>query len=369
MPDSKAEIAGADAPPLISIVIPVYNEEEALARLNDKLMSCLQALPAFRFEVVCVDDGSRDGSLAGLIALAKADPRFVIVELSRNFGKEAALTAGIDAATGDAVIPMDADLQDPPELIAAMLQEWQTGAEVVVARRADRSSDSLAKRKTAEFFYKIHNLIADVSIPENAGDFRLMDRVVVEALKQMPERQRFMKGLFAWVGYKTVTLDYVRRVRVRGDSKFSSWRLWNLAIEGLTSFSTAPLRIWSYLGVLGAIVSFVYGSMIIIRTLVLGSDVPGYPSLLVAILFFGSLQLISIGVLGEYIGRIYLETKKRPIYLVRRTHGAATQTQAMQMSGGQQVADNRQRVNLPPADDGATSTSADSADSDPETWS
>jgi glycosyltransferase involved in cell wall biosynthesis len=322
MPDLSTSKHPNSVPKLVSLVIPFFNEEVALARLYDKLMSCLAALPDYRFEIVCVDDGSSDNTLAGLLALRLQDARFHVLELSRNFGKEAALTAGIDAATGDAVIPMDADLQDPPELIDAMLAEWSAGAEVVVARRADRSADSLAKRKTAEFFYRIHNLIADMPIPDNVGDFRLMDRIVVDALKQLPERQRFMKGLFAWVGFKTVTLDYSRRVRVRGDSKFSSWRLWNLAIEGLTSFSTAPLRIWSYIGALGAIASFIYGSLIIIRTLVLGADVPGYPSLLVAILFFGSLQLISIGVLGEYIGRIYLETKRRPIYLLRRHYGA-----------------------------------------------
>lgn len=322
MPDLSAAKLPDSGLKLVSLVIPFFNEEVALARLHDKLISCLAALPDYRFEIVCVDDGSSDNTLAGLLALRQQDARFQVLELSRNFGKEAALTAGIDAATGDAVIPMDADLQDPPELIQAMLTEWLAGAEVVVARRADRSTDSLTKRKTAEFFYKIHNLIADMPIPDNVGDFRLMDRMVVDALKQLPERQRFMKGLFAWVGFKTVTLDYSRRVRVRGDSKFSSWRLWNLAIEGLTSFSTAPLRIWSYIGALGAFASFIYGSLIIIRTLVLGADVPGYPSLLVAILFFGSLQLISIGVLGEYIGRIYLETKRRPIYLLRRHYGA-----------------------------------------------
>jgi glycosyltransferase involved in cell wall biosynthesis len=274
------------------------------------------------FEVVCIDDGSRDDTLEKLISIAEKDPRFHIIELSRNFGKEAALTAGVDAATGDAVIPIDADLQDPPELILEMIKEWSKGAEVVLARRVDRSSDSFLKRKTAEFFYRFHNSLSTIQIPENVGDFRLMDRVVVDALKQLPEQHRFMKGLFAWVGFKTITLDYARPPRVAGITKFSGWKLWNFALEGLTSFSAAPLKFWSYMGGVGAFATFIYALFIISRTLILGVDIPGYASLLVAVLFFGSLQLISVGMLGEYIGRIYMETKRRPLYLIRKRYGA-----------------------------------------------
>lgn len=307
--------------PLVSIVCPFYNEGAGVDLFAAALNSVFLANDSFDFEVVCVDDGSRDDTLTRLVALSSKDSRWRVIELSRNFGKEAALTAGLDYARGDAVIPMDADLQDPPELVSQLLASWRSGAEVVLARRTDRTSDSLLKRKTAGAFYRIHNSISDLKIPENVGDFRLMDRQVVSALRALPERQRFMKGLFAWVGFKTVTIDYARPERASGDSKFSGWKLWNFALEGITSFSTAPLRIWSYLGLAGALITFAYGAFIILRTLVSGVDVPGYASLLASILFFGSLQLIGLGVLGEYIGRIYLESKQRPPYVIRKTYG------------------------------------------------
>ena len=269
-----------------------------------------------------MDDGSTDSTLSELIELTKKDTRFHILEFSRNFGKEAALSAGIDFANGDAVIPIDADLQDPPELIIKMVQLWKDGAEVVLAKRVDRSTDSFMKRKTASLFYKLHNkLSTSMRIPENVGDFRLMDRVVVDALKQLPERQRFMKGLFAWVGFKSVTVEYSRSSRSAGETKFSGWRLWNFALEGITSFSLVPLKIWTYFGLFGAFLAFLYASFIIVRTLIFGIVLPGYASLLVVVLFFGSLQLISIGILGEYIGRIYFETKNRPLYIVRKRYG------------------------------------------------
>jgi polyisoprenyl-phosphate glycosyltransferase len=306
---------------LVSIVVPFHDEADSVAAFYRELVAALDALPAHRFEVICVDDGSRDETLARLLELVERDARFRVLELSRNFGKEAALTAGIDAARGQALIPMDADLQDPPELIARLIEEWQRGAEVVLARRTDRSADSFLKRKTAQLFYRIHNRLSSVQLPENVGDFRLVDRVAVEALKALPERQRFMKGLFAWIGFKTAAVDYARGVRAAGSSKFSGWRLWNFALEGITSFSTAPLRIWTYIGAFGALLTFAYALFIILRTLVLGIDVPGYASLLVAVLFIGSLQLLSVGLLGEYIGRVYLETKQRPVYVVRRRFG------------------------------------------------
>ncbi len=306
---------------LVSIVAPFYNEAEGVDHFCATLLPVLDAIPDTAWEIICIDDGSTDTTLAQLIAIATRDPKFRVIELSRNFGKEAALTAGIDAATGDAVIPIDADLQDPPHLIAQMLDAWDRGAEVVLARRIDRTSDGLMKRKTAAWFYRLHNRLSKTQIPENVGDFRLMDRCVVEALKRLPERQRFMKGLFAWVGFRTVTLDYTRAPRAAGRSKFSGFSLWNFAMEGFTSFSTAPLKIWTYLGALGALASLVYALVIIGQTIINGRQVPGYASLFVAVLFFGSVQLISIGLLGEYIGRIYLETKQRPAYLVRKVYG------------------------------------------------
>jgi glycosyltransferase involved in cell wall biosynthesis len=302
----------------ISIVAPFFNEGEGVRLYCEAIAKAVEPMPQYRFEFVCVDDGSVDETLATLIAQCKLDPRLVVVELSRNFGKEAALTAGIDAATGDAVIPIDADLQDPPSLIPVLIDEWRGGAEVVVARRTDRSTDSYLKRTTASLFYKVNNGLSTVHIPENVGDFRLMDRKVVEALKRLPERQRFMKGLFAWIGFRTVTVDYVREPRAAGETKFSGWRLWNLALESITSFSTAPLKVWTYLGLLGATAALAYAAYVIVRTVVYGIDVPGYASLLVLILLFGSLQLISVGLLGEYIGRIYIESKQRPTYIVRQ---------------------------------------------------
>ena len=301
----------------ISIVVPFYDEEAAIAGFEAELGAALAALPDCDFEVVCVDDGSRDATLERLQAVAARDPRYVVVALSRNFGKEAALTAGIDHASGDAVVPMDADLQDPPELLARLIAEWRAGAEVVVAKRVDRSTDRYLKRTVAALFYRIHNRLSDIKLPENVGDFRLMDRTVVDALRRLPERQRFMKGLFAWVGFKTCSVEYRRPARAAGQSRFTGLRLWNFALDGITSFSTLPLRIWSYIGLIGALVSFSYGAYILLRTLVFGVDVPGYASLLAATLFVGSVQLLSIGILGEYIGRIYIESKQRPTYIVR----------------------------------------------------
>ena len=308
--------------PLVSIVTPFYDEGEGVKHFYQVMAQTMGNLTDFDFEIICVDDGSRDNTLEQLIAISKIDPRVSVLEFSRNFGKEAAMTAGIDATTGDCVIPIDADLQDPPALIAEMIQKWQEGAEVVLAKRIDRSSDSYAKRTTAVMFYRLHNALSHLQIPENVGDYRLMDRVVVDALKQLPERQRFMKGLFAWVGFKTVTIEYSRDARLVGETKFSGWKLWNFAIEGITSFSLMPLKIWIYVGLAGALFAFLYATFIIIRTLIFGIDLPGYASLLVVTLFFGSLQLISLGVIGEYIGRIYFESKQRPLYLIRKKYSS-----------------------------------------------
>jgi len=306
---------------VVTIVCPFYNEGLGVAAFYDAMITEMAILTEYDFEVVCVDDGSKDCTLASLIALSEQDSRFRVVELTRNFGKEAALTAGLDASHGDAVIPIDADLQDPPSLIGRLIRAWEeSGADVVLARRSDRGNDSVAKRLSAAAFYDIHNWVSHIKIPANVGDCRLMTRPVVEALKLLPEKQRFMKGLFAWVGFKSVTIDYMREQRFAGSSKFSGWRLWNFALEGITSFSSWPLRVWTYIGLVGALTSFSYGFFIVLRTLLGGVDVPGYASLVVLILFFGSLQLIGLGVLGEYIGRIYMESKRRPAYLVRQVY-------------------------------------------------
>lgn len=302
----------------ISLIIPFFNEENTVAVFFATLIPVVNSVLQYDFEFICIDDGSTDATLDRLLAIK--DPRIKIIQFSRNFKKEAALTAGIDYCSGDAVIPLDSDLQDPPELILEMLKKWEEGFEVVLAKRIDRSTDSFIKRNSAKIFYKIHNCLADDKIPENVGDFRLMDRAAVEALKKLPERQRFMKGLFAWVGFKTAVVEYKRELRVSGYTKWNKWKLWNFALEGITSFSTIPLRVWTYLGLSFAILAIVYGMWIMLRMLWQGVDVPGYASLLTAILFIGGIQLIGIGVLGEYIGRMYQETKQRPIYLVRKIY-------------------------------------------------
>jgi len=313
-------MASMDQRPLISIVTPFFNEGAGVLPFHQSLKNSIDDLTDFDFEIICIDDGSKDETLSRLIDSSKNDSRIIVLELSRNFGKEAAMSAGIDAATGNCVIPIDADLQDPPSLIAMMLKEWQKGAEVVLAKRIDRSTDSFVKRKTAEIFYRLHNALSNLKIPENVGDFRLMDRIVVEAIKKLPERQRFMKGLFAWVGFNTVTIEYIREERFAGTSKFSGWKLWNFAIEGVTSFSLVPLKVWTYIGFLGSLFATFYAAFIIIRTWIFGIDLPGYASLLVVMLFFGSLQLMSLGIIGEYIGRIYFESKQRPLYLIKKLH-------------------------------------------------
>ncbi|MFZ5492339.1 MAG: glycosyltransferase family 2 protein [Pseudomonadota bacterium] len=307
----------------VSFVIPVHNEEAAIGPFFDGMADVLGEIAArgYGVELLFIDDGSRDGTLAALTALVGRDRRVRVLEFSRNFGKEAALTAGLDAARGDALIPIDVDLQDPPRVILQLLDAWEQGHEVVLGRRTDRASDSLLKRASARWFYRVVNAVADTPVPENVGDFRLIDRCVADALRRLPERRRFMKGLFAWVGFRTAMVDYRRAPRVAGTTKFSGWKLWNLALEGITSFSTAPLRLWTYVGAAVAVLAFFYALYIVFRVLWLGIDLPGYASLLVAVLFMGGVQLIGIGVLGEYLGRVYSEVKQRPTYIVRREHG------------------------------------------------
>ncbi|GHU11435.1 glycosyl transferase [Alphaproteobacteria bacterium] len=279
-------------------------------RLRNRSIDC-------SFEIICVNDGSADDTLAQLVKQKENISQIKIINFSRNFGKDAAMTAGLDFASGECVIPIDSDLQDPPELIAEMLEKWKQGFDVVLAKRIDRSEDGFFKRITACLFYKICNLLSDIELPENVGDFRLLDRKVVDAIKQCPERKRFMKGLFAFAGFKTATVEYKRPPREVGKSKWNYWKLWNYAIDGLTSFSTFPLKIWTYIGILVTLASFAGGLWILLRTLYYGIDWPGYASLMIVMLFLGGTQMISLGLIGEYVGRIYMESKQRPIYIVK----------------------------------------------------
>ena len=312
--------------PLISVLAPVMDEEAAIGRFVARVTGVLDALGEPEgWEIVFIDDGSNDGTLGAILAAHRADPRVRCVSLSRNFGKEAALSAGLDHAAGQVVIPLDVDLQDPPEMIGEMLAKWRAGNDVVYGVRRDRTSDSLPKRVTAEWYYRAHNYLSADKIPEHAGDFRLLDRKVVDVIRLMPERNRFMKGLFAWAGFRQSAVEYDRVERSAGTSKFNYWKLWTLALDGITSASTVPLRIWSYLGGIIAFLALLYAGYLLVRTLLVGGDMPGYPSMMVAILFLGGVQLISLGVLGEYVGRILVETKHRPIYVVRETIGAALQ--------------------------------------------
>lgn len=317
--------AGTIAPTL-SVIVPVKDEEEAIIAFVARVSHVLDGLNEsdggpLAWEILFVDDGSQDATLAAILAAHQRDPRIRALSLSRNFGKEAALSAGIDHARGAAVIPIDVDLQDPPEVIGAMLDRWRAGFEVVYGVRTDRMADSLPKRMTAEFYYRAHNWLSSDKIPEHAGDFRLLDRQVVEVIRAMPERNRFMKGLFAWSGFRQTAVEYERAERQVGRTKFNYWKLWTLAIDGITSASTVPLRVWSYLGGMVALLALLYAAFVLIRTMLYGADVAGYPSLMVATLFLGGVQLLSLGVLGEYVGRILVEVKHRPIYVIRQRIG------------------------------------------------
>ncbi|MGH6956207.1 MAG: glycosyltransferase family 2 protein [Caulobacteraceae bacterium] len=304
----------------LSLVVPMHDEAEVLGVFFERIGTVLEGL-GVEAEIICIDDGSRDATLAGLVERARLDPRVKVIALARNFGKEAALTAGIEAASGDMVAPIDADLQDPPELIAEFLTRWEEGYDVVYGARADRSSDTPMKRTSARLFYRVFNRVADLDIPESAGDFRLMDRQVVEALKLLPERNRFMKGLFAWVGFRQIGVPYARPERAAGTSSWGYLRLWRFALDGITSFSTAPLRIWTGVGLVSALLAAVAAAALIVRVLVVGRDVPGYASLMVVILLGFAAQMIAFGVMGEYLGRLYQEVKGRPIYVVRARIG------------------------------------------------
>lgn len=308
--------------PDLSLVVPMYNEEASCAGFFEAVLPILNSIGC-SFEIICVNDGSKDETLGALKRARNADSRIKIVNLSRNFGKEAAMTAGIDIASGKAVVPMDADLQDPPELLLEMYARWRSGAQVVLAKRVDRSSDSALKRITSSWFYDIFALLTNAAIPKDVGDFRLMDRVVVNALKSLPERSRFMKGLFAWVGYRQETIEYTRPLRAAGTTKFNYIRLWNFALDGIFSFSAVPLKIWSYFGALVSVSAILFMIYLIAKTLVTGVDTPGYASLLSIMLFLNGMVLLSLGAIGEYLSRIFVEVKQRPVYLINELDGFA----------------------------------------------
>ena len=305
---------------VLTLVVPVFNEQDSIKIFLDCINHTFKKNFSFNLEILFVNDGSTDLTLDNLKKAQIFDSRIVIIDLSRNFGKESALTAGLEFSSGDAAIPIDIDLQDPPDLIPEMIKKWNAGFDVVIAKRIDRTLDSWAKRNSSLWFYRIYNKIAQTKIPENVGDFRLMDRSVVDAVKLMPESNRFMKGIFSWVGFKTTYVEYSRPNRVAGSSKFSGWKLWNFAIEGITSFSIEPLRVWTYFGFFISFISFLFAIYIVIKTLLFGVETPGYASLAVLIIFLGGIQLIGIGVIGEYIGRTYIESKQRPNFIVRQIY-------------------------------------------------
>ena len=300
----------------VSLIVPVFNEEQAINLFYQAVRRELR-LERIEVEIVLINDGSTDRTAEQAMALAQADDQVMLINFSRNFGKEPALFAGLEYATGDAVIPMDVDLQDPISVFPLLIEQWQKGADVVLAKRRNRASDSYLKRHTASLFYHLLNRISYTRIEENVGDFRLMDRKVVDVIRALPEHQLFMKGVLSWAGFNSVVVEYERARRVAGDSKFNGWKLWNLALEGVTSFSTVPLRLWTYVGGCVSIFAVLYAVYMVLDKIFFGNSVPGYPSLMTAILFLGGVQLIGIGILGEYIGRIYIEAKHRPRYVVK----------------------------------------------------
>lgn len=301
---------------LLSVVVPVFNEEEVIGELQRRLTAVLQKIP-MRWEIIFVNDGSRDRTLEMLHDLREREDRVSVVDLSRNFGKEIAMTAGLDIALGDAVVVIDGDLQDPPELIAEMVKHWREGYDVVYAKRTSREGETIAKKATAKLFYRIIRKISEVPIPEDTGDYRLLSRRTVDSLKLLRERHRFMKGLFAWIGYSQKEVPYNRDARYAGRTKWNYWKLWNFALEGITSFTSFPLKIATYVGFFIAVGALSYSAAIVYRTLAYGNPVAGYPSLIVVVLFLGGVQLISLGLMGEYLARIFDESKQRPLYLIK----------------------------------------------------
>jgi len=302
---------------LLSVVVPIYNEEAVLKELYDRLSGVLNKFGE-RHEIIFINDGSKDRSLEIIAGLKEKDPSMAIIDLSRNFGKEIAMTAGLDYAKGDAVVIIDADLQDPPELIPELIKHWKEGFDVVYAKRTEREGETFLKRFTARLFYKLMGHVGQVRIPENTGDFRLLSRRAVDSLKQIREKHRFMKGLFTWIGYPQKEVLYKRDARYAGKTSFNYWKLWNFAVTGITSFTAIPLKLASYLGFLVSVGAFIFASFVVIKALLFGDPVAGYPSLMTVMLFLGGIQLMCIGIMGEYIGRLFDETKGRPLYLINQ---------------------------------------------------
>ena len=311
---------------LLSIIVPAFNEAQGLPEFHGRLSRVLDSLP-FNSEMIYVNDGSTDKTLNIIQDLRETDPRIAVIDLSRNFGKEIAMSAGLDYAKGDAVVIIDADLQDPPELISGFIKHWEEGFDVVYAQRTARKGETLLKKATAYLFYRVIGKVSRITIPEDAGDFRLLSRRAVEALRSLREQHRFMKGLYAWIGYPQKAILYQREPRFAGKTKWNYWKLWNFALEGVTSFTIAPLKISTYLGLIIAFGAFIYAFYIVIKTLAFGDPVKGYPSLMVVILFLGGIQLITLGVIGEYLGRMFDETKQRPLYVLKAHHPSQSDVQ------------------------------------------
>lgn len=309
------QVQSGVGPALLSIVVPCYNEEESAAYCLERIARVMGDL-SLPFEIVFVNDGSKDNTLSVLLDLKAADERVTVVNLTRNFGKEIALTAGLAHAIGDAVVVMDCDMQDPPELIGSFVEQYRKGYDIVCGRRVERGTDTVFKRVTASAFYRLMRNLGPVALPENVGDFRMMSRRALDDLLKLSETHRFMKGLFAWIGYPTAMVDYVRAPRYAGETKWNIRQLVNLSIEGITSFTTLPLRIITYMGFLCAVGAFLGGGIYFVRTVLYGDDVQGFPTLFLTILMLGGAQLIALGVIGEYLGRVFNETKRRPLFLV-----------------------------------------------------
>lgn len=323
-PPNRPIPRGEKQPRLLSIVAPVYNEEDVLLAFEARVRAACEAL-AQPYELVLVNDGSSDDTLNIMHALRLSNPSICLVNLSRNFGKEIALTAGLDRARGDAVVVIDSDLQDPPELVAQMIAKWREGYDIVYARRAARRGETWFKKQTARMFYSVIRRVGPVEIPADTGDFRLLSRRVVDALGSLREHHRFMKGLFAWVGFPAIQILYDRDPRFAGATKWNYWKLWNLCLEGITSFTTIPLRVTTYVGGTVALLSFLYGFFFVLKTIFAGESVQGFPTIIIAVLVLGGLQLMALGVIGEYLGRVFNETKGRPLYIVESYLPAATE--------------------------------------------
>jgi glycosyltransferase involved in cell wall biosynthesis len=324
--DPAAGLFRGSRAPTFSVVVPAFNEADGLAEFHRRLAVVMDQVGSW--EAVYVDDGSQDTTCAIMQQLRVSDPRITLVRLTRNFGKEIATTAGLDHACGDAVIVIDADLQDPPEVIPALIDAWRDGFDMVAAQRRSRDGESWLKRATAHLFYRLMQNTGRVRLPVDTGDFRLMSRRAVDAVQRLREHHRFMKGLFAWVGFPATTVLYDRAPRLAGSSKWDYWKLWNLALEGITSFTVVPLKVATYIGLFVALLSVSYGAVVVVKTLVYGNPVAGYPSLMAVVLFLGGVQLVTLGIIGEYLGRVFNETKQRPLYLVERLEPSVVHAKA-----------------------------------------